>query len=212
MNKVIIKLENVTFAYPGGQPVLRNIDLQVNKGDYLVILGANGAAKSTLLKIMLGLLKPQQGKVELPGPSKGQAIAYIPQKASGINLGFPATVEEIVSLNAPPQAEGKRLLIQEALQKVGLWEKRNHLLGTLSGGQVQKVMIARSIVSSPLVLFLDEPCTGLDTASQSEFMELINRLNGDGLTIVMVTHDLKQVAKQANRFLHLHEGLLKEDS
>ncbi|MFY9175026.1 MAG: metal ABC transporter ATP-binding protein [Peptococcia bacterium] len=210
MNKVVIKLNNVTFAYPGGQPVLRNINLEVKQGDYMVILGANGSAKTTLLKIMLGLLKPQQGSLELPGPAKGQAIAYIPQKASGINPGFPATVEEIVNLNIPSHSKDRKQLVKNALEMVGLWEKRKQLLGTLSGGQMQKVMIARSIVVSPVVLFLDEPNTGLDAASQSEFMDLIRRLNENGLTVVMVTHNLEQVAKQANRFLYLHNGQLKE--
>lgn len=212
MKNALIKLENVTFAYPGSQPVLRNINLEVQPGDFLVILGSNGAAKTTLLKIMLGLLKPQYGSVHFNSQLKGQGKGYIPQKNSGINPGFPATVEEVVALNITPGSPEKKSLIQEALEKVGLWEKKEQLLGTLSGGQMQKVMIARALIAAPQLLFLDEPFTGLDAASQKDFMELISRLNQEGLTILLVTHDLQPVAQRANRFLSLYNGQLKENS
>lgn len=212
MSKVLIDLNQVTFGYPGGQPVLRDVTLQVMEGDYLVILGSNGAAKTTLLKIMLGLLKPQQGTVELTATEKGRPKGYIPQKATSINPGFPATVAEVVTLNAPPQSKQKKLLVEEALRRVDLWEKRFSLLGTLSGGQLQRVMIARSLISSPHLLFLDEPFTGLDTTSQADFLQLISRLNKEGLTILLVTHDLEPVSQRANRFLYLHNGQLKEDN
>lgn len=210
MSKALIQLNQVTFAYPGNQPVLRDVTLQIIAADFLVILGSNGAAKTTLLKIMLGLLKPQQGTVELSGSEKGQTKGYIPQKTTSINPGFPATVEEVVSLNVPPRSKERKHLVEEALRRVDLWEKRANLLGTLSGGQLQRVMIARALISSPHFLFLDEPLTGLDTTSQADFMQLICRLNNDGLTIVLVTHDLELVSQRANRFFSLHNGQLKE--
>jgi len=210
MSNALIKLNQVTFAYPGNQPVLRDVTLQIFAGDFMVILGSNGAAKTTLIKIMLGLLKPQQGTVELSGFEKGQTKGYIPQKTTSINPGFPATVEEVVSLNAPPRSKERKQLVEEALRRVDLWEKRANLLGTLSGGQLQRVMIARALVSSPHLLFLDEPFNGLDTTSQADFMQLICRLNNEGLTIVLVTHDLELVSQQANRFFSLHNGQLKD--
>lgn len=210
MKKTLLSISNLTFAYPGGQAVLKNINLQICEGDFAVILGPNGAAKTTLLKLMLGLLKPQAGLVELASEEKKRPRGYVPQKTSAINPGFPATVAEVVGLNAPP-GQGQRMSsVEMALKRVDLWSKRDCLLGTLSGGQLQRVMIARALISSPRLLFLDEPFTGLDTNSQADFLQLIRRLNSEGLTIVLVTHDLEPVLELANRFLLLKNGQLEE--
>ncbi len=209
MSETLIRLKEVTFAYPGGRPVLHDINLEVRAGDFIVILGPNGAAKTTLLKIMLGLLKPQQGTVEIAAEEQARPKGYIPQKATEINPGFPATVEEIVALNVTDRKK-KKALCEEALRRVNLWEKRGDLLGTLSGGQMQRVMIARALIASPRLLFLDEPYTGLDADSQADFTELLKGLHKEGLTILMVTHDLEPVSRQTDRFLYLHNGHLKE--
>lgn len=113
-------------------------------------------------------------------------------------------------LNAPPGSKQKKQLVDEAIRRAGLWEKRTSLLGTLSGGQFQRVMIARALISSPRLLFLDEPFAGLDTAAQADFLDLLASLNKEGLTILLVTHDPEPILEHASRFLLLRGGQLEE--
>ncbi|MBZ4653041.1 MAG: Phosphonate-transporting ATPase [Peptococcaceae bacterium] len=204
--KPLITLNHVSFAYPGGPFVLENIDLTVYSREFLVILGPNGAAKTTLLKLMLGLLKPQKGTIEI----NRAVVNYIPQKSTLLNPGFPATVEEIVKLQVPIREKRTGELVNSVLKKVGLLEKKDTLIGSLSGGQFQRMLIARSLINDPQILFLDEPTTGLDTEAQEDFLSLLVNLNKEGLTIVMVTHDISPVFDHASRFFYISKGKGKE--
>lgn len=206
MKENIIRLEELSFAYPGQKKILRNVNLEIYRGEFLVIMGPNGAAKTTLLRLILGLLKPVGGQIQL---NKDTVLGYIPQK-SLFNPGFPATVLEAVMLQAAPRNPEQKKLVEQSLKKVGLWEKRNSLLGSLSGGQFQRMLIARSLINGPQVLFLDEPFTGLDPSGQEDYLNLLTKLNGEGLTIIMVTHDPAPLLEKASRFLYLAGGLLKE--
>jgi zinc transport system ATP-binding protein len=209
MNKEnIIKLNEISFAYPGQEKVLLNISLEIYRGEFLVLMGPNGAAKTTLLRLVLGLLKPLQGTIEM---ARDTVLGYIPQKAL-FNPGFPATVMEAVMLQAKPGNKANKSLVEQSLKKVNLWEKRASHLGNLSGGQFQRMLIARSLINIPRVLILDEPFTGLDSQGQEEYLNLLIRLNREGLTIIMVTHDPAPILDCASRFFFLSGGTIREIS
>lgn len=196
-HEAIIELKNITFAYPGEKPILEQIELSVAENDFLVMIGPNGSAKTTLLKIILGLLKPQQGTVKIGTPSKKKpTISYLPQKAN-INHGFPATVWEVLTLAEKQRKRSQH--VSEVLAKVGLNEKRDSLLANLSGGQLQRVFLARALLNNPEIIFLDEPANNLDIQAQQELYQLLAELHEEGMTIVTVTHDLTSIIKYASR-------------
>lgn len=202
----LITLDKISFAYRGQEKVIQDISLEIYKGEFLAFMGPNGAAKTTLLKLMLGLLKPAQGIIDI---KKHTVLGYIPQK-SFFNPGFPATVMEVILLQAQPKNKKIKPLIEDALKKVNLWDKRHSLLGTLSGGQFQRMLIARSLINNPQVLFLDEPFTGLDQNGQEEYLNLLIKLNREGINIIMVTHDPAPISDCASRFFFLSGGRIRE--
>ena len=213
MKEKIISLDKITFAYPGNPPVLEDTNLEIYTGDFVVILGPNGSAKTTLLKIMLGLLKPQKGTIKIGTSSiASPLIGYLPQKTS-FNQSFPATVQEILELtnkksffqNGDPTGQ-----IKAVLKKVKLQEKSNSLLGTLSGGQLQRVFLARALLNNPQILFLDEPVNNLDIQAQDELYELLHNFHQEGLTIITVTHDPNSILDYASRFLYVDRGKITE--
>jgi len=212
----VITLTNVSFAY-GGNQVLEDVSLSVEKGDFVVILGPNGSAKSTLLKVMLGLLVPQAGEVRIFGqkPRKFTAwhrIGYVSQQAANINTSFPATVQAVVASGYYTGfgrlfgGGRKKAAVKEALEAVKISDLSNRLIGQLSGGQRQKVFLARALVRNPEVLFLDEPTTGIDTASQQEFYHLISNFHKERMTVVMVTHDVTSALKMATKAVYMLDG------
>lgn len=211
----LIELENVSYSY-GKNKVLDKVSCFINKGDYTGIIGPNGSAKSTTMKLMLGLLKADEGDIRLLGEdikkfNDYEAIGYISQNVRDFNKMFPATVEEIVSLNSSGSIVKKedKDKVREALDIVGMYEFKDRKIGNLSGGQKQRVFIARGIVNRPKILFMDEPLVGVDVESQDKFYRLMDRLNKDyGMTLVMVTHDIDIVAREANRLICLDSGSL----
>ncbi|MFY9218500.1 MAG: metal ABC transporter ATP-binding protein [Tepidanaerobacteraceae bacterium] len=214
--KEIISLKDVTFSY-NGSPVLKDVSLSVAKGDFLAILGPNGSAKSTLLKVMLGLLVPQAGEVRIFGEKPAQfgewnRIGYVSQQAANINTSFPATVEEVVSsgyytgLGRFFDGARRKAASKAALEALKISDLSKRLIGQLSGGQRQKVFLARALVRRPEVLFLDEPTTGIDAASLQEFYSLISELHGQDMTIVMVTHDIESAVKMATKIVYMMDG------
>lgn len=210
MGNSIIKVENLTFEYPD-QAVLKNVSFELEKGDFLGIIGANGAGKSTLIKIILGLLKQDSGTVTVFGTDFAKArsrVGYVSQKANSFNTDFPTTVREVVRANLFPSkglfhryTKADEARIDNALSLVGMLEYKNKLIGSLSGGQQQRVFIARALVSSPELLLMDEPTVGIDAASVREIMEIIRRLNSDGMTIIMTNHDTPTLVNAANKLL-----------
>jgi zinc transport system ATP-binding protein len=210
MNKVV-EIKNVSFGYDQNV-VLENIHLDVYEGDYLGIVGPNGSAKSTLLKLMLNILKPTQGKIEIFGQNiekfkEWGKVGYVAQKATSFNTSFPATVEEVVGANLYSHIglfrgmnKTHKEKIHEALEVVGMEAYYKRLIGNLSGGQQQKVFIARALVSSPKVIFLDEPTVGIDLKSQGEFYRLLEKLNKEmGITIIMISHDVGMITEKVSR-------------
>ena len=222
MGTDIIKIENITFGY-GRTNVLDEVSTTIKDGDFMGIVGPNGSGKSTMLKIFLGLLKPQKGTVKVFDTNINKfnqwgKIGYIPQKATSFNQGFPATVEEVVSANLYPMVGlagriGKLHMekVDEALRIVDMLEYKKRIIGRLSGGQQQRVFIAKSLVSDPRVIFMDEPTVGIDQKSEESFYELMDSLNKNrGITLVIVTHDIGAIDKRVNRVLCLSEGKLHE--
>ncbi len=213
----IIELEGIGFTY-NTQVVLRDISFAVHRGDYLGIVGPNGGGKTTLLKIMLGLLRPQTGQVKLFGmPSDKltgrQRIGYVPQQAAHVDRQFPVTVQEVVAMGRYARVgllrrlkSVDRLVIDQALADVGLYDYRHQLIGRLSGGQQQRAFIARALAAKPEVLILDEPTVGVDVQAQNQFYELLRRLNREhDLTLVLVSHDLDVVARETTEIACINQ-------
>ncbi|MDN5326906.1 MAG: zinc transport system ATP-binding protein [Moorella sp. (in: firmicutes)] len=225
----MVRLEGVSFAYNSCY-VLENVNLVVTAGEFLALIGANGSAKTTLMKIMVGLLKPRAGRVELLGQDirsfrAWHRIGYISQNAGHINTSFPATVAEVVASGyyhgwrGMFAARARQRAVQGALELVGIPDLAGRLVGELSGGQRQKVFLARALVSRPSALFLDEPTTGIDPSAREEFYRLLEQLNRqEGLTIIIITHDFQAALARAqkigcvrDRNVYIHTNLSEVD-
>lgn len=216
MNKPI-QIENLDFAY-GPVSVLEKADVSLGEREFVSIVGPNGGGKTTLLKIILGLLKPQGGSVEVFGksPELGRKwIGYLPQYAS-LDSQFPATATDVVLMGRLGKTRGlgfytkaDRLAARDMLARVGLENLGNRPLSALSGGQQQRVLIARALVSEPKLLLLDEPSSSLDDYVEQELYDLLQELNKE-LTIVVVSHDVAYVSRYVekvicvNREVHTH--------
>ncbi len=189
----IIRLHNVAKAWDGHE-TLASIDFEVNKGDFILITGPNGGGKTTLLKLMLKLTHPTSGNVTYLTPegecTSSLPIGYLPQK-SAVDSKFPITVREVVAsaLLGKRMHGDKRSIAKEALQTVGLGLEADRPLGELSGGQVQRALLARAIVSRPSVLVLDEPMSYLDPHYRDVVIEILRQMKEGGTTIIVVSHD-----------------------
>ncbi len=221
-NNAMIKLKDVSFSY-NSVPVLENVSLEIGEKDYLAIIGPNGGGKTTLLKLILGLLFPDKGEITIFGkpPKMGRkVIGYMPQMFE-FDFSFPITVFEVVlmgRLAAKKMGKGyskkDKEIAHAALEKVGMSALKDRNIGELSGGQRQRVLIARALAMQPKVLLLDEPAASVDHKWQVEFYQLLNQLNKD-IAIVMVTHDVSVISTYVdklacvNRKLYYH-GSTKE--
>lgn len=208
-----INVEDVSFQYDS-EPVLENVSYAVNSGEFVTLTGENGAAKSTLVKLTLGILKPKSGKVTInKKDEKGRRlrIAYVPQQISSFNAGFPSTVHEFVrSGRFPRQGWFRRLKahdeehVQKALESVGMWDYRDQRIGELSGGQKQRIVIARTFASDPDLFVLDEPTVGMDDATTLAFYEVMaHSAHVHGKAVLMITHDPEGVRDYVDRNIHL---------
>ena len=218
MDVHVVSMENVSFSYDK-TPILENVNLYVDKGDFAGIIGLNGSAKTTLIKLMIGLLKPCEGQVKLFGESIGNfkdyhKIGYVSQNVRNFNQMFPATVEEVVGAgisarkNLISRIKGEEEhRIDEALRKVEMLDYKKQKVGNLSGGQKQRVFIARALINNPEILFMDEPLVGVDLDSQNKFYNLLDRLRKDyNIAIVMVSHDIGIISEKVNKLFCLSNG------
>jgi ABC-type Mn2+/Zn2+ transport system ATPase subunit len=199
-----IELRGVSVGYRG-QPALEDVSLTVPAGSMLAIVGPNGGGKSTLLKLLLGLLTPWGGSVTVLGadPVAARAnVGYVPQTGSG-DWGFPATVGEVVMMGRyrrlgwfrrPGRADWAA--VHEALEQVGMSARRDRQVGELSGGQQQRVFFARALVQQPRLLLLDEPLAGVDALTERDIYQLLRDLSNRGVTVLFTTHNLSTVAEQ----------------
>lgn len=204
--QAIISLRNVNMGW-GGRTVLSDVDLDVERGDFLAITGPNGGGKSTLLTIMLKLVRPRSGSVTYFSPDGRQVehlhIGYLPQK-NKIDSHFPISVREVISsgLLGPYAAgmTGKKEAVESTLSTVGLIEHADMPIGTLSGGQLQRTLLGRAIISQPDILILDEPLSYLDKHFEQKVYELLEAL-APTTTIILVSHEMTAIAKMAKRHL-----------
>ncbi len=223
--KALVTGENLCFSYEG-KKVLQDVNFTIKYGDFLAIIGPNGGGKTTLVKLILGLLRPQTGCVKICGQPPANArnvIGYVPQYIDH-NYSFPATALDVVLMGLyKPQrrlhrfysfTNKKKLSIKalEALNSLGVEELAERKISELSGGQRQRVLIARALVAEPELLILDEPTASLDTHAQTSFLQLLQEVNKE-CTILVVSHDLLGIATYAktvacvNKTLHYHSKI-----
>lgn len=200
----MIKISSLKYSYTGGPPfILDNLSLEIATGEYVSILGDNGSGKSTLIKLILGLLKPLSGTIQNTANNTG----YVAQKSDWFNPQFPITVYEALNCARKVLKVKDKKAVHDSLCRVRMEDYENALVGTLSGGQLQKVLIARALIGSPELLVLDEPSTGIDYKSQCEIYSLINKLNRDDkITVVSVEHNLDAAVKNSTLIYHISGG------
>ena len=204
MSQIICK--NLVVGYEG-QVVRDNINFSVEKGDYLCIVGENGSGKSTLMKTLLSLTKPIKGQVIFGDGLKSTEIGYLPQQST-VKRDFPATNFEIVLSGNLSQSnffysyKDKSRAIK-AMERLHVLEFKNKCFRELSGGQQQRILLARALCATEKVLLLDEPVSGLDPKVSLEMYEIVKELNSNNITIIMISHDLNDALKYANKILHI---------
>lgn len=196
MQEAVVTIRDLDFAYDGA-PILQNVSLDIPARDSLCIVGPNGGGKTTLLKIILGLLQPSRGEIKVLGEAPGKTrlrIGYVPQHAH-YDPQFPVTVLDVVlmgrldKLCCGPYRKKDKDAAREALAEMGLADLAGRLFAEISGGQRQRVLIARALAASGELLILDEPTANIDAASEEHLFEMLQKLN-ERLTVLLVTHDV----------------------
>lgn len=199
----MIEVKNVSFSYDT-EEILSNISFNVEKNEFVGIIGANGGGKSTTLKLLLGLLKPSKGEIII----NTNKLSYVPQVAN-INPSFPINVLDVVLMGTLKKnsfffnSKQDKLNALLALEKLGLKDYANKRFASLSGGQKQRVLIARAILSGCELLLLDEPTASIDAKGQIEVFELLKSLNNQGISIICVCHDIALISSYADKLIHI---------
>ena len=212
LNNTLIEVKDLSFKYRKDL-VLKEINFKLEEGDFFAITGPNGGGKSTLIKLILNILKPIKGSIKLNNLSKID-IGYVPQNTN-VNLEFPITVLDVVMMGNGAKHNSKKFFnigynnfeiecAKHSLSKVGMSEFINNKISDLSGGQRQRVMIARAICSHPKLLVLDEPTSNIDVNGQKEIYKLLKELNKE-ITILVITHDLRVISNYANKVLYVNQ-------
>ncbi|ALA51707.1 metal ABC transporter ATP-binding protein [Shouchella clausii] len=208
-----IEVKNLAFQYEH-EPLLENISFEVDAEDFVMLTGENGAAKTTLLRNILGLLKPSKGSVRISPKNRfGEKlmIGYVSQQVASFNAGFPSTVLELVQSGRYQRGKWFKRLdkvdkehVRRSLESVGMWDMRHNKIGELSGGQKQRISIARVFATDPDLFVLDEPTTGMDVNSREEFYKLLkHNCHEHGKAILMVTHDHEEIRHYADKHIEL---------
>jgi zinc transport system ATP-binding protein len=208
-----VELRDIVVKYPNGVFALEGINVNVDEKDLIALIGPNGAGKSTLLKVILGLVKPTSGSVTLFGSQDLEKnlkyVGYVPQSAQARDANLPFSVFETVLLGRTPLAglfhgvgSKDREKATEVLKTFGIYDLKDRRIGQLSGGQSQRVFLAKAMVAEPKLLLLDEPTSGVDTTSKGEFYSILQQLNKEkGITVILCSHDIGVITKIANRVL-----------
>lgn len=204
----LVALRNASFAYDGATAV-SGLNFEINKGDYLCIVGENGSGKSTLMKGLLGLMRPNSGEIIYTG-LKSTEIGYLPQQNSS-QKHFPASVYEVVISGRlssrgvlPFYSKNDKKIALENMDKLGILPLRKKSFRELSGGQQQRVLLGRALCATKETLLLDEPAAGLDPLVTAELYSTINNLSKEmGITVIMISHDIKAAMECASHILHL---------
>ena len=207
----LITCRNTAFAYEG-KTVVSGINLEVNRGDYLYVVGENGSGKTTLIKGMLGLIAPSTGEIIFGDGLRQTEIGYLPQR-SALQRDFPASVREVVSSGFAARTlwltRAQREVMQQNMELLHISDLRRRSFMALSGGQQQRVLLARALCATNKLILLDEPVSGLDPVATREMYELIAEMHREqGVTVIMISHDISAALHYATHVLHLrHEPL-----
>ncbi len=216
--EVGLNVHELGFAYPTGPPVLKDLSLEVDRGEFVALLGPNGSGKSTLLRLAAGLLRPRQGRVEWDGISldrmprlqRARRISFLPQQVGSI---YEHSVRETVELGRHPHlgvfgslGEEDRRAVEEAMRRTEVEDLSGRNLGRLSGGERRRVFLAAALAQGGELLLLDEPTAALDLHHQVQFMSTLRELAGEGRAVLCATHDLNLAAAFASRIFLLHAG------
>lgn len=214
-----IEVKNVYFRYEKTL-VLDDINFKVEKNDFVGIIGPNGGGKTTFIKILIGLLKPEKGSVEIfgkPAHKLTKYIGYVPQSFNFDN-NFPINVKDVVMMgrlnSTTPSGKATKTdkqIVEECLSKVDMLQSKDELIGNLSGGQKQRVLIARALSVQPKILILDEPTASIDSKAGKNFYELLAELNKE-MTIIMISHDIGVVSQYVRKIACLNKQLVFHNS
>ncbi len=207
----VILAKNVTIGY-GSNKVISSANFVINRQDFVCVVGANGSGKSTLIKAILGLIKPSSGKIQFGDNIERESIGFMPQDTK-TDLNFPATVFEVVLSGTLGRLNTRAFYRKEdkdeaekALKKLNILELKDSSFSNLSGGQKQKVLLARALAATSKILILDEPSNNLDHKSRKKFYNELKELNESGLTIIMITHDLDAEDLIGNKVISIKES------
>ncbi|MCL1875033.1 MAG: metal ABC transporter ATP-binding protein [Synergistaceae bacterium] len=205
----VVEFNDVSFAYEK-EYILRDVTFCIPQGEFAVVIGPNGGGKSTLLKVLLGLIPIKKGSVSMFGTAPlqgGSRVGYVPQDAN-LNRKLPVMVKEVVQMGQLPKA-GKSMdekIVRESLARFGLWELRNTRIGALSQGQRQRVLLARALAAKPDLLVLDEPCASLDAEGHELLSGVLSELS-KAITIIIVSHDLLLVSGLSTAMIRVNRSV-----
>lgn len=207
MNTKAVEVNNVSFSYEKGNDVVKDISFSIPEKSTTMLIGPNGSGKTTLLKLMVGLLVPTSGDVQVYGDKpkdKRDSIGYVPQKLY-FDQTFPITVMEFLQFSS----NGSQEDILKVLENLGIKELAQSLIGALSGGQLQRTLIVRSLLGNPKILFLDEPVSGIDAGGEQNFYDLIRDVKEKhNVTVVMVSHEVHLVSRIADQVICINKEML----
>ena len=203
----LIHADELSLGYETGA-VVEQLNFDVQSGDYLCVVGENGSGKTTLMKTLLGLIPPLSGKIEMGEGLRQNEIGYLPQQTT-VQRDFPASVREVVFSGFeghrglfPFYSAEEKQTAGEIMERMGVSTLAGSSYRDLSGGQQQRVLLARALIAARKVLILDEPVTGLDPHASQQMYELIRSLNEEGVTIIMITHDVAKACEEASHILY----------
>ncbi|MBQ5475331.1 MAG: metal ABC transporter ATP-binding protein [Lachnospiraceae bacterium] len=208
----LLTIQNLTLGYES-RTIVENLNFTVNKGDYLCIVGENGSGKTTLMKTLLQLKSPISGDIIVGDGLKKNEIGYLPQQTI-VQKDFPASVKEIVISGCqgrcglrPFYNKQEKQIAKENMERMGIIDLANRCYRDLSGGQQQRVLLARALCATRKILLLDEPVSGLDPKVNMEMYNLIEELNKEGITIIMISHDMSAALRYASHILHIGDRI-----
>ncbi len=199
----MIEIKNLSFSYTGEEPYLiKDLNMSIPKGQLISVIGENGSAKSTLVKLLVGLLKPLKGSIVIE--------TYVPQRMESFNKQFPITVEEVYKIHLKALGLKDMDLIDSALEEVSMKSYKKTLIGDLSGGQTQRIFIGRALLGNPEIIILDEPSTGMDLRSQKEVRQILKNLRKKGVSILTVEHNISAAIHNSDYIIRMgdNQGVL----
>ncbi len=204
----LLTIKDLALGYDS-RTIVKDLNFVVNEGDYLCIVGENGSGKTTLMKTLLSLQEPLRGQILIGDGLKKKEIGYLPQQTI-VQKDFPASVREIVLSGCqgscglrPFYNKKEKQLAETNIRRMGITELADRCYRDLSGGQQQRVLLARALCAAGKILLLDEPVAGLDPRVTAEMYELISGLNQDGVTVIMISHDIEEAVRRASHILHI---------